>query len=98
MAKATDYMDDVKRYDEGADENAIQKICNYLGVALLNKNASLVSCSNEKERNRIRDGFCAKKLGMDTAAAETAIEAVCQQMKGDKFKKRVTFYHLLTKQ
>jgi len=52
-----------------------------------------VSCSDETER----DGFCAKKLSMDTAAAEAAIEAVCQQMKGDKFKQRVTFYHLLTK-
>jgi len=93
MAKAAKYMDDVKRYDAGADEDAIQKICNYLGVALLNKDASLVSCSDETER----DGFCAKKLSMDTAAAEAAIEAVCQQMKGDKFKQRVTFYHLLTK-
>ena len=97
MAKAADYMDDVKRYDAGADEDAIQKICNYLGVALLNKDASLVSCSDETERNRIRDGYCAKKLSMDTAAAEAAIEKVCQQMKGDKFKQRVTFYHLLTK-
>ncbi len=98
MAKAVDYMDDVKRYDTDADEDAIQKICNYLGVALLNKDASLVSCSDETERNRVRDGYCAKKLSMDTAAAEAAIEAVCQQMKSDKFKQRVTFYHLLTKQ
>ncbi len=97
MAKAADYIDDVKRYDASVDEDTVQKICNYLGIALTNRDSSLVSCSDETERNRVRDGYCAKKLGMDTAAAEAAIEAVCQQMKGDKFKQRVTFYHLLTK-
>jgi len=97
MADAADYMDDVKRYDASADQDAIQKIVNYLGIALMNKDSSLVSCSDETERNRVRDGYCAKKLGMDTAAAEAAIEKVCQQMKGDRMKKRVTFYHLLTK-
>ena len=97
MADAADYMDDVKRYDASADQDAIQKIVNYLGIALMNKDSSLVSCSDETERNRVRDGYCAKKLGMDTVAAEAAIEKVCQQMKGDRMKKRVTFYHLLTK-
>jgi len=97
MADAADYMDDVKRYDASADQDAIQKIVNYLGIALMKKDSSLVSCSDETERNRVRDGYCAKKLGMDTAAAEAAIEKVCQQMKGDRMKKRVTFYHLLTK-
>jgi len=97
MSKAEPYMADVHRYDSSASEDAITTIVNYLGVALLNKDASLVSCSDESERNRVRDGYCAKKLGMSTADAEAAIEAVCQQMSGDKFKKRVTFYHLLTK-
>jgi len=97
MAKAADYIEDVKRYDSGATEDGVQKIVNYLGVALMNKDASLVSCSDETERNRVRDGYAAKKLGMSTAAAEAAIEAVCQEMKGDRMKQRVTFYHLLAK-
>ena len=97
MAKAADYIEDVKRYDSSATEDSVQKIVNYLGIALMNRDSSLVSCSDETERNRVRDGYCAKKLGMDTAAATAAIEAVCQEMKGDKFKNRVTFYHLLVK-
>jgi len=97
MADAADYMADVTRYDSGADQGDIQKIVNYLGVALLNKDASLVSCGDEAERNRVRDGYAAKKLGMSTADAEKAIEVVCQEMKGDNHKQRVTFLHLLGK-
>ena len=97
MAKAADYMDNVRKYDSSASEEAVQKIVNYCGIALQSKDASLVSCSDEAERNRVRDGFAAKKLGMSAAAADKAIAAVCEQMKGDKFKSRVTFYHLLSK-
>lgn len=95
MAKAADYIGDVQRYDSGADEAHVQKICNYLGIALANKDSSLVSCSDETERNRVRDGFAAKKLGMSTSDAEAAIAAVCETMKGDRMKQRVTFYYLM---
>ena len=37
MAKAADYMDNVNKYDGGANEAVVQKICNYLGIALTNK-------------------------------------------------------------
>ena len=95
MAKAADYIEDVKRYDSGAAEDRVQKICNYLGIALANRDSSLVSCSDETERNRVRDGYAAKKLGMDSTAAEAAIAAVCETMKGDRMKQRVTFLYLI---
>ncbi len=97
MADPTDYIDDVKRYEAGADLEDVRKIVNYCGIALRSRDASLVSCSDEAERNRVRDGFCAKKLGMDTATAAAAIETVCTTMKADRNKQRVTFYYLLTK-
>lgn len=97
MAKAADYMEKVQRYDSGAGEAHVQKIVNYLGVALLNKDASLVSCSDETERNRVRDGYAAKKLGLDAGAASDLIEKVCQEMKADRNKDRVTFYYLMAK-
>lgn len=97
MSKAEPYMADVHRYDPSATEEEITKIVNYLGVALLNKDASLVSCSDEAERNRVRDGYAAKKLGLDKDAAEALIEKVCQAMKEDRQKKRVTFLHLMNK-
>jgi len=97
MADAADYIEDVKRYDSGAASDRVQKIVNYLGIALMNKDSSLVSCSDETEKNRVRDGYCFKKLGMDSATATAAIDAVCGTMSGDRMKQRVTFYYLLAK-
>ncbi len=97
MAKAADYMDNVKKYDSGASEAVIQKICNYLGIALTNKDSSLVSCSDQTEIDRVVNGYCAKKLDQDAGSAQSACEAVCATMKQDRMKSRVTFYYLLAK-
>jgi hypothetical protein len=43
----------------------------------------------------IRDGFCAKELGMGPEEAEAAIAQVAELMKYDTAKCRVTFYYLL---
>ena len=97
MADPKDYIGDVKRYAEDADLDHVKKIVNFCGIALRNRDSSLVSCSDEAERNRVRDGFCAKKLDMSTATASAAIGTVCQTMKQDRNKQRVTFYYLLAK-
>ena len=97
MAKAADYIENVKRYDSSATEDGVQKLVNYLGIALTNRDASLVSCSDQTEIDRVVNGYCAKKLDMDEAAARAACAAVCETMKGDRMKCRVTFYHLLAK-
>ncbi len=97
MAKAADYMDNVKKYDSGANEAVVQKVCNYLGIALTNRDSSLVSCSDQTELDRVINGYCAKKLGMDADTAAKACEAVCASMKEDRMKSRVTFYYLLAK-
>lgn len=97
MANPEDYIEDVRRYDSDASLDTVTKIVKHLGIALNTRDASLVACSDEAERNRIRDGFCAKKLGMDTATASEAVETVCQEMSADHNKQRVTFYYLLAK-
>ena len=97
MAKAADYMDNVNKYAGGASEAVVQKICNYLGIALTNKDSSLVSCSDQTEIDRVVNGYCAKKLGQSAGDAQTACEAVCATMKEDRMKSRVTFYYLLAK-
>jgi hypothetical protein len=44
----------------------------------------------------VRDSWCKKKLGLnDDAAVDAAIQDICETMKGDKQKHRVTFYYLL---
>ncbi len=97
MANAADYMDNVRKYDGDASEDTVQKICNYLGIALANKDSSLVSCSDQTEIDRVINGFCAKKLGMSADEAAACCKKVCETMKEDRMKSRVTFYYLCAK-
>ena len=92
-----DYAGDVKRYAASADEKVIANIVKHLGIALRSKDASLVSCSSKDELARVRDSWLKKKLDMgdDDAALDKLVKDVCEQMKADKRKHRVTFYYLL---
>jgi len=95
MADISKYIEDVKRYDANPNEKAVETIVKYLGIALRSRDASLVSCSDDSELDRVRKGFCVKKLGLDADAADAAVKKVCEQMKGDRNKNRVTFYYLV---
>ncbi len=89
------YMDDVKKYAPGASDEAVRKIVAYCGIALQSRDASLVSCTDEKELDRVRKGWCTKKLGLSDAEASAAIDKTCEAMKDDRQKSRVTFYYLI---
>jgi len=94
----TDYLSDVKKYDPGADEAIGNKIVKHLGIALRSRDASLVSCTDPSELARVREKWFGKKLGVtDEAAADEVIAKVCEQMKADNSKARVTFYYLCAK-
>lgn len=94
----SDYLADVQRYDAGADSGAVDKIVKHLGIALRSKDASLVSCSDQSELDRVRESWCMKKLGSsDEAECDGIIGQVCETMKGDRNKNRVTFYYLVAK-
>ncbi len=93
----SEHLDDVKRYAANADEKAVAGIIKHLGIALKSKDASLVSCSSKDELARVRDSWCKKKLGLTASDADLdkVIQEVCEAMKGDQRKNRVTFYYLL---
>ena len=93
----TDYLADVRKYDAGADEAIVKKIVNHLGIALRNKDSSLVASSDPKELGRVKEKWCGKKLGVDGDAADKAIAAAVAAMKADSSKSRVTFYYLVAK-
>ena len=94
----TDYLADVQRYDAAADTDVVQKIVKHLGIALQGKDASLVSCSDRSELDRVREKWCIKKLGAaDAGEADAVISSVCETMQGDRRKQRVTFYYLVAK-
>ncbi len=92
-----EYVDDIARYASNVNEDAIASIVKHLGIALRSKDASLVSCSSKDELSRVRDSWLKKKLGRsdDDKTLDAAIEQVCETMKADKRKSRVTFYYLL---
>ncbi len=90
------YYTNVKKYDSRAKRDVVQSIVKYCGVALRSRDASLVACSDEAEKDRIAKGFATKKLELKTGQAEL-VSDVCQQMKAERFKSRVTFYYLAAK-
>lgn len=93
-----DYLADVKKYDSGADAAVVDKIVKHLGIALRNKDSSLVAASDKAELDRVRDSWGVKKLGVDAAAAEAAVAKVAKAMAADNSKGRVTFYYLVAKE
>lgn len=94
----SEHLDDVRRFDAGADELIVKKIVNHLGIALRNRDSSLVSCSDPAELGRVREKWCKKKFGStDDEKCDEIIETVCQTMMADRNKSRVTFYYLVAK-
>lgn len=94
---AEDWLADVRKYVADADETVVTAIVKYLGIALRNRDSSLVSFTDKKETDRVRENFLKKKLGLthDDATLDAAIAGVGEQMKGDRTKNRVTVYYLL---
>ena len=98
MADVKKAFENVKKYDAGADEALVTAVFKGLGPAVHNLDASLVSCSDQAELDRVRKNFLIKKLGLSNGPElDAAIQEVCETMKGDRRKSRVTFYYLLTK-
>ncbi len=99
MAEApkVDYLAEVKRYVPAADEKAVAAIVKHCGIALRSADASLVSCSSKDELATVRDSWLKKKLALADAdaALDGMIKEVCEKMKADSRKQRVTFYYLL---
>src|SRR5262249_51037658 len=92
-----DWIADVKKYVPHANEAAIGGIVRHLGIALQSMDASVAACADKSERDRVRDSFLKKKLGLVISDSELdrGITDVCQKMNGERDKPRVTFYYLL---
>lgn len=91
------WVADVKSYVADPDEKVIAGIVRYCGIALQNRDSSLVSFSDKDEVARVRENFLKKKLGLtlDDAELDKAISAVAEKMKGSRSRNRVTVYYLL---
>ncbi len=92
------YVDNVKKYVESPNTDAIDSLVGHLGIALDNHDTALVAVTDPKELETIRDGYCNTNLDLDKEQAEAAIAKVSEIMKGDHAKCRVTFYYLLAQE
>ena len=90
------YFTNVKKYDPKARKPVVQGIVKYCGVSLRSRDASLVACSDEAELKRVANGFVTKKLERKEGQMDL-VKEVCADMKGERFKSRVTFYYLAAK-
>ena len=90
------YFANVQKFDPKARKPVVQGIVKYCGASLKSRDASLVACSDEAELKRVANGFVTKKLEK-TSGQMDLVKDVCEQMKGERFKNRVTFYYLAAK-
>jgi len=90
------YYTNVKKYDPKARKPVVQGIVKHCGAALSSRDASLIACSDEAELKRVATGFVTKKLGR-TENQMDLVKEICEQMKAERFKSRVTFYYLAAK-
>lgn len=94
---AQDWSADVKKYAPEADDGIVAGIVRHCGISLHKVDSALVSFSDKAETDRVRDGFCRKKLALtqDNAEIDRVIATVGERMKADRTKNRVTVYYLL---
>ncbi|MDQ6772145.1 MAG: DUF2853 family protein [Candidatus Dormibacteraeota bacterium] len=94
---AQEHIAAVQKYVTGPNEAVVDGIVKHLGIALQSRDSSLVACSDKSERDRVRDSFLKRKLGLTGSddQLDAAVMEICQKMQAERDKPRVTFYYLL---
>ncbi len=97
MSDDQKYIEDIKKYTSTVNEGAVAGIVRHCGIALRNRDSSLVAGTDPEELKRVRESWLKKKLGLTESDADLdkAIQAVMAKMKADRTKGRVTVYYLL---
>ena len=92
-----DWTADVKKYVPNPDDAAIKGIVRHCGIALQSKDGSLVAFADKAERERVRDSFLKKKLGLSESDTELdqVLTGIGERMKAQRDKSRVAAYYLL---
>jgi hypothetical protein len=81
-----DYAANVEKYASTVDAAAVKGIVKYLGIALQNRDSSLVAASDPEELRRVRNSFMKEKLGLTQTDAEfdAALIEVMTTMSGER--------------
>ncbi len=92
----TKYQSELKSVSKSAvDADMLTKVAKGLGPSIYLKDASLVSCSDQSELDRVKNNFLIKKHGQkDGPKLDEAIKAVCAEY-NSKNRMRAVFYYML---
>lgn len=93
-----DHLADAKKFAKGpVNEAALNGLAKTYALVMSKPDTRYVACTDAEELARVRNNFLKKKLGLTAADAELdgAIKSVCEQMKADRTKSRITFYYCL---
>lgn len=91
----SDHLASVKKYVDSPNEDAVLALVGHLGIALESRDSAVVAATDPGELASIKSNYCSKTLDLTDEEADKAIAEVCEKMKGDTAKSRVTFYYLL---
>ena len=96
----SDYISQSNDLGLGLDEALLKGIAKSLGPSIYNADSSKVSCSDQAEKDRVKNNFLINKLGLeDSDALGAAVDSVCEQLgSSNRNKHRAVFYALLAKQ
>jgi hypothetical protein len=97
MADTEKYIENIKKYTSPVNEEAVAGIVRHCGIALRNRDSSLVAGTDPEELKRVRESWLKRKLALAESDADLdkAIHAVMEKMKAERAKGRVTVYYLL---
>jgi hypothetical protein len=96
------FDEEMAKYREQADvidlnEDLLTQIAKGLGPSIYLPDASLVSCTDQVEKDRIKKNFLIGKCGLedDGSNLDAMIDRVCEIMKSSTRKYRAVFYYFL---
>lgn len=91
-----DHLADVKKFaKKPLNEAAFAGMAKAYALVMGKADTRYVACSDAAELERVRENFLKKKLGLKSADLDATIKSVCEHMKSDNTKSRLTFYYLL---
>ena len=94
-----DHLADVKKFArKPLNEAAFAGMSKAYALVMGKPDTRYVACSDPAELDRVRENFLKKKLGLKSGDLDGSVKAVCEHMKADKTKSRLTFYYLLAEQ
>lgn len=94
------YRDAFSKIGVTPDKNLLQAVAKGLGPSIYNADAKYVACGDSEERDRVRERFLVKKLGLSNKESlDAAIKRVCEKCAPlGSTKHRAVVYYLLVKE